>query len=173
MTVPGEYVIKAQKGEYVDYVVVTSSPSSGISYDCNRPMVGLNMFAPFSPQSGGCLLCLSPDLDEGTMNMVDEDLTNYIKYTKGLDLLSNTSIYGVKRIDGGIYETSGSVPRRVGFIMQAIDQFLTADVLKFFVIKTYPGDELQESSPIDEKRCGRRKPDRRQRQSDAVQFCRN
>lgn len=34
--------------------------------------------------------------------------------------------------------------------MQATDQFLTADLLKFFVIKTYLGDELQESSPIDE-----------------------
>ena len=150
MTVAGDYVIKAQKGDCVDYVVVTSSPSSGISYECNRPIVGLDMVAPFSPKGGGCLLCLSPDLDEGANNVVDEDLTNYIEYTKGLDLLSNTSIYGVQRVDGGIYEASETAPRRVGFIMQATDQFLTADVLKFFVIKTYLGDELQESSPIDE-----------------------
>lgn len=34
--------------------------------------------------------------------------------------------------------------------MQATDQFLTADLLKFFVIKTYLNGVLQESSPVDE-----------------------
>lgn len=149
MTVSGPYVVKAQKGDCVDYITVTKSPSSQISSECNRPIVGSNI-APFSPAGGGCLLCLSPDLDNGANNVVDEDLTNYIEYTKGLDLLSNTSIYGVQDIKGNIYDASTTAPRRVGFVMQATDQFLTADVLKFFVIKTYLGDNVQESSPIDE-----------------------
>lgn len=149
MTEVGSYVIKAQKGDCTDYVTITKSPSSQISSECNRPIVGSNV-APFSPAGGGCLLCLSPDLDNGAYNVVDEDLTNYIEYTKGLDLLSNTSIYGVQRTDGNVYDASTTAPRRVGFIMQATNQFLTADVLKFFVIKTYLGDNLQESSPIDE-----------------------
>lgn len=147
MNVAGNYLIKAQLGECVDFITITNAPISGISYDCNRPIVGKDV-EPFTPKGGGCLLCLSPDLDNGAFNVVDDDLTNYIEYTKGLDLLSNTSIYGVK--SGQTYTASTAEPRRVGFIMQATDQFLTADLLKFFVIKTYLGDELQESSPIDE-----------------------
>lgn len=149
MTKSGEYVIKAQKGNCIDYITINNSPVSQISSECNRPIVG-DYVKPYAPAGGGCLLCLSPDLDDNSDNVVDTDLTNYIEYTKGLDLLSNTSIYGVQRIDGIPYSASESEPRRVGFIMQATDQFLTADVLKFFVIKTYLGDNLQESSPIDE-----------------------
>lgn len=148
MTQSGEYVIKAQKGECVDFVVINNSPS-GISSDCNRPIVGQNI-RPYAPEGGGCLLCLSPDLDDNSDNVVDTNLDNYIEYTKGLDLLSNTSIYGVQKIGGLIYNATEEDPRRVGFVMQATDQFLTADLLKFFVIKTYLGNQLQESSPVDE-----------------------
>lgn len=149
MTESGEYIIKAQKGDCIDFVTINNSPTSSISSECNRPIVGDNV-EPYAPAGGGCLLCLSPDLDDNSRNVVDKDLTNYIEYTKGLDLLSNTSIYGVQKTDGSFYTASESEPRRVGFIMQATDQFLTADVLKFFVIKTYLGDNLQETSPIDE-----------------------
>lgn len=149
MTVDGMYVIKAQKGDCIDYITINRSPKSAISSECNRPIVGDNI-EPYAPAGGGCLLCLSPDLDDNSRNVVDEDLTNYIEYTKGLDLLSNTSIYGVQRTDEQVYPASEAEPRRVGFVMQATDQFLTADVLKFFVIKTYLDDQLQESSPIEQ-----------------------
>ena len=148
MTIEGTYVIKAQKGDCVGYVVINNTPSANISNECNRPIVGDDVY-PFTPEGGGCLLCLSPDLDEGALNVVDTDLSNYIEYTKGLDLLSNTSIYGVEKKNGR-FEASEDNPRRVGFVMQATDQFLAADVLKFFVIKTYLNGVLQESSPVDE-----------------------
>ena len=147
MTVQGEYIIQAEKGNCMDQVIINNKPT-GISYECNRPIVG-NGVEPFTPKGGGCLLCISPDLDpDKAFNVVDEDLTNYIEYTKGLDLLSNTSIYGVQ--SPTIYKASEENPRRVGFVMQATDQFLSADLLKFFVIKTYLNGELQESSPVDE-----------------------
>lgn len=147
MTVQGEYIIQAEKGNCMDQVIINNKPT-GISYECNRPIVG-NGVEPFTPKGGGCLLCISPDLDpDKAFNVVDEDLTNYIEYTKGLDLLSNTSIYGVQ--SPTIYDASEENPRRVGFVMQATDQFLSADLLKFFVIKTYLNGELQESSPVDE-----------------------
>ena len=115
----------------MDQVIINNKPT-GISYECNRPIVG-NGVEPFTPKGGGCLLCISPDLDpDKAFNVVDEDLTNYIEYTKGLDLLSNTSIYGVQ--SPTIYDASEENPRRVGFVMQATDQFLSADLLKFFVI---------------------------------------
>ena len=147
MTVAGEYVIKATKGDCVDHVIINNSPSAAISYECNRPIVGAGV-KPYAPAGGGCLLCLSPELDNGALNVVDEDLTNYIEYTKGLDLLSNTSIYGVE--SETVFTASEESPRRVGFVMQATDQFLTADLLKFFVIKTYMDGTLVESSPVDE-----------------------
>ena len=148
MTVQGEYIIQAQKGDCIDQVIINNTPT-GISNECNRPIVGTNI-VPFAPAGGGCLLCISPDLSDDSDNVVDTDLDNYIEYTKGLDLLSNTSIYGIEKVDGLIYNATPEDPRRVGFVMQATDQFLTADVLKFFVIKTYLGDQLQESSPVDE-----------------------
>ena len=42
--------------------------------------------------------CVYPGLDDNSNNVVDMDLDNYIEYTKGLDLLSNTSIYGVEKL---------------------------------------------------------------------------
>ena len=149
MILPGEYVIKAEKDGCTDFVTINNSPESNISSECNRPIVGENV-EHFAPHGGGCLLCISPDLDDNSRNVVDTDLTNYIEYTKGLDLLSNTSIYGVKRTDGVRYDASEENPIRVGFVMEATDQFLNADLLKFFVIKTYLGEEEVEASPADE-----------------------
>lgn len=91
MTEDGPYTIKAQKGDCVDYITINKSPMASISSECNRPIVG-DHIKPFAPAGGGCLLCLSPDLDDNSQNVVDTDLSNYIEYTKGLDLLSNLSL---------------------------------------------------------------------------------
>lgn len=40
MSKPGEYVIKAQKGNCEDFVTINNSPTSPISSECNRPIVG-------------------------------------------------------------------------------------------------------------------------------------
>lgn len=147
MTENGDYVIKGVLGSCEKTVTITRGGGSTISYDCNRPIVGDNI-STFSPKGGGCLLCLATGTTGTVENILDTDLTNYIEYTKGLNLASNTSIIGVQNLQN--YTASETVPRRVGFVMQATNQFLNVDLLKFFVIKTYLNGIEQESSLVDE-----------------------
>lgn len=148
LTTAGEYVIKATLGECVDYVTINKRPTSMISYSCNRPIVGDNVI-PFSPAGGGCLLCIATGTSENIGNVTDKDLNNYVEYTQGLDLAANTSVFGVDA--GKIYENVSAVsPLRVGFVMQATNQFLNLNLLKFFVIKTYLDGVEQESSLVNE-----------------------
>lgn len=78
-----------------------------------RPIVGKDV-EPFTPKGGGCLLCLSPDLDNGAFNVVDDDFDNYIEYYEGIGLLRvNTSIYGVK--SGQTY--TAPPPNLVGLVL--------------------------------------------------------
>lgn len=148
LTTAGEYVIKAMLGECVDYVTINKRPTSTIDYSCNRPIVGDNV-TPFSPVGGGCLLCIATGTGENIGNVIDNDLNNYVEYTQGLDLAANTSVFGVDA--GKKYEdVSAATPLRVGFVMQATNQFLNLNLLKFFVIKTYLDGVEQESSLVNE-----------------------
>lgn len=148
MNQAGEYVIKATLGACTDSLTITKGSVPGVSYNCNRPIVGDGII-PFSPKGGGCLLCLATGTNGNVENVTDVDLTNYVEYTQGLDLASNTSVFGIENTQG-VYNESGTTPVRVGFIMQATNQFLNVNLLKFFVIKTYLDGKEQESSLVEE-----------------------
>lgn len=148
MTVPGDYVIRAILGNCVDSVTITKNPVSNISSGCNRPIV--NSAYRFSPKGGGCLLCLAEGTHGNVENVFDDDLNNYVEYTNGLSLAANTSVFGVGVPVENSFTASDAAPRRVGFVMQATSQFLDANVLKFFVIKTYLDGKEQESSLVNE-----------------------
>lgn len=148
MTEVGDYEIKGSLGNCEKIVKVTKGSTPGISYNCNRPISGDNI-QNYSPKGGGCLLCIATGTNGKIENIYDTDLTNYIEYTKGLDLASNTSIVGVQNMNQ-VYRASEAEPRRVGFVMQATNQFLNVDLLKFFVIKTYLDGVEQESSLVEQ-----------------------
>lgn len=148
MSQTGDYVVRATLGSCERLVTITRNPVSGISYDCNRPIVGDHV-TTYSPPGGGCLLCLATGTTGTVENVIDTDLTNYIEYTQGLDLAGNTSVFGVQNTTQ-IYDASEESPRRVGFVMQATNQFLNLNLLKFFVIKTYLNDVEQESSLVEQ-----------------------
>lgn len=148
MTKDGNYQIKVILGSCEKIVTVTKNAEAGVSYNCNRPIVGSHV-TTYSPTGGGCLLCLATGTTGTVENVLDGNLTNYIEYTQGLDLASNTSIFGVYNTTEK-YEASPTTPRRVGFVMQATNQFLNANLLKFFVVKTYLDGVEQESSLADE-----------------------
>lgn len=148
MTERGDYVIKGTLGNCEKTVTVTKNPETQVSYDCNRPIVGENITA-YTPKGGGCLLCLATGKDGTVENIYDTNLNNYVNYTQGFDLASNTSIVGLYNTTEK-YKASESAPRRVGFVMQATSQFLNVDLLKFFVIKTYLDGVEQESSLVEQ-----------------------
>lgn len=148
MTAPGNYVVKGVYGNCSDSITVTKGGIANVSQDCNRPIIGEGITA-FSPAGGGCLLCLATGTSGSVDNIFDTDLTNYVEYTQGIDLAGNTSIIGLQN-NTGIYRASTESPRRVGFVMQATNQFLDVDLLKFFVIKTYLNGVEQESSLVEQ-----------------------
>lgn len=143
----GDYLVKAMKGNCVGYVKITRDPQSNISPKCNQPIVGDNIVT-YSPEGGGCLLCLATGTNNDVNNMIDTDLNNFVEYTQGFDLASNTSIVGVQNTSRP-YKPTSNKPIRVGFVMEATNQFLNVNLLKFFVIKTYKGGEEVESSLVN------------------------
>lgn len=147
MTKDGTYVVAATLGNCSDTIRITRHPDDGTSYDCNRPLVGTDV-STFAPEGGGCLLCIATGTTGTVANITDGDLTNYIEYTQGLDLASNTSIIGIH--NATTIFASEAEPRRVGFVMQATNQFLNVNLLKFFVIKTYLDGVEQESSLVEQ-----------------------
>lgn len=148
ITAQGEYVIQATLGTCTDIVTIYKKPISDVKLSCNRPIVGSNI-TTYSPAGGGCLLCLATGTNGNVENVINTDLTDYVEYTQGLDLASNTSIFGVQNMQNP-YEANAENPIRVGFVMQATNQFLNLDLLKFFVIKTYYKGEEVESSLVEE-----------------------
>lgn len=148
MTATGDYIIKATLGECVDYVTITKNTVYSNLSECNRPI--LNSAYRFRPKGGGCLLCLADGVQGNVENIFDDDLNNYVEYTNGLSLAANTSVFGIGVPIDNRFSASESEPRRVGFVMQATSQFLNANVLKFFVIKTYLDGKEQESSLVNE-----------------------
>lgn len=148
MTVAGDYIIKATLGDCVDYVTVTRNSQSSAFSNCNKPI--LNSAYRFRPKGGGCLLCLADGVEGSVENVFDDDLNNYVEYTNGLSLAANTSVFGIGVPLENKFTATELEPRRVGFVMQATSQFLNANVLKFFVIKTYLNGVEQESSLVNE-----------------------
>lgn len=156
MSLPGKYVVEAVYtateeaggGTFRQTVTITRKETPSIT-GCNNLITiaeypGIEL-GRSSTISGGCLLCLA----EGTNNagyIIDADPDNYASYYNILSLAANTHITGIKTgetINGAGKEI------RVGFTFQPNATLLSADALKFFVVKLFRNGTEVLSSEVD------------------------
>lgn len=141
MTTNGNYVIKAQytlDGQTTEaYAIITRDKKETVS-GCNVTMTGsgYSVQEPIGIQGGISLF----NKIEDTSNLTDSDESNYAEATNVLSLLQMGGLVGVKS-DSEIAPDYGS-KTRVGFVMQTSNQLLGADVLKYFFIRLYNGNNV-------------------------------
>lgn len=141
MTTDGNYVIKAQytlDGQTTEaYAIITRKKKETVS-GCNVTMIGsgYSVQEPIGIQGGISLFKKIED----TSNLTDSDESNYAEATNVLSLLQMGGLVGVKS-DSEIAPSNGS-KTRVGFVMQTSNQLLGADVLKYFFIRLYNGNDV-------------------------------
>lgn len=142
MDITGDYVVKATykdtTGNISEHIfVVTREKKSQKS--CETPLVNkehLNLYQAYVPDKF-ILVQVGADNREGELKkIVNEDLTDYIEYKKGLQInvVANDPIVGVKRTDGGVINSEKN-KIRVGFVINKKQNFLGVDALKFLRIK--------------------------------------
>lgn len=142
MTTNGNYVIKAQytlDGQTTEaYAIITRDKKETVS-GCNVTMIGsgYSVQEPIGIQGGISLF----KKIEGTSNLTDPDESNYAEATNVLSLLQMGGLVGVKS-DSEIDPPSDGSKTRVGFVMQTSNQLLGADVLKYFFIRLYNGNDV-------------------------------
>lgn len=145
MTVNGDYVVKAvytreEKEISWSYAVIHRNKKEAEA-GCNTMMIntsanqGQYTVVESSGSQGGISLF---NKINNRQNLVDGDYTNYAEATNVLSLIQFGSLAGVHSSQD-IAPQGGKT--RVGFVMQANNQLLGADVLKFFFIRLYKDGE--------------------------------
>lgn len=102
---------------------------------CNDPIVGKGAVVDLINTDLGCVLCGNPGLE----NIVDGDLSNFMTFSALASLAGLTPLVSIK-------DTWQDYPAdtRVGFVVEAGNILLGADLLDNFTIRTYLDNSLQE-----------------------------
>ena len=96
-----------------------------------------NGAAVYAPLGGGCLLCVGEGTNfTGKNNLIDSNPDNFITYNNLASIAANTSIVGIRTASDKPVNASKS-QIRTGFVIQTSTRLLSADVLKFFIIRLY------------------------------------
>lgn len=135
--VTGDYVFRATASDgCTGTVTITKGVTITIDPDCNRP---LNENVELSTQvydSSGSLLTI--DNLKNKENITDASMSTYAEYTGGVTLATNIQIVGVKQTSSAATKwNSGTQGSRVGFVVEANQTLLNADVLEFFRVRLY------------------------------------
>lgn len=153
MSLPGQYrveaVYTAEQGETSHQTVTITRRETPDMQGCNNlitiadyPDISLGRSSTIS---GGCLLCVAEGTN-GAANIIDSNPDNYASYYNVLSLASNTHITGIK-VGQTINEERKEV--RVGFTFQPTLSLLSADALKFFIVKLFKDGNEVKSSEVD------------------------
>mgnify|MGYP001306670663 FL=1 len=138
MTVDGDYSVlvtytTVDGATYSQTVVITRKAKVMEGADCNTLITATkNKAEAYTPAGGGSLISIS-DIS-GVNNILDDNPDNYAVYTKGVTLLGNIGILGIKTSDGSALTPSGR-EIRTGFTVQSTSSLLSLDALTFFRIR--------------------------------------
>lgn len=93
---------------------------------------------------GGLVQILVNGKDSG--NIIDNDPDTYARYGEGISVAKNLCIAAIGLKSPISPQETGNRRIRAGFTLQTTFDFLSADLLNFFVVKLYNGDRLVASS---------------------------
>lgn len=104
---------------------------------CGTPLDATANNVELGSGSGGGLIVI--DGLENADNIIDGDLNSYASYAGGLQIADNTCIVKVSKTDGSKFDKEQAAV--VGFVAETPAQVLGANVLTFYRIVLYNGDE--------------------------------
>lgn len=149
MTIDGEYVflVTAEDGICVDSVVITRGDEADFRSLAKETTLlasdGYELGMGYHETSANLIsisdMTGSDGYTDGT-ELLDDDLTNYVSYSGGLQLAGANRIIGVKKTDGVIYDGSKADaldPIRVGFVIELEQNNLGLSLLDAFQIRCY------------------------------------
>lgn len=133
----GDYVFQATVSDgCTSTVTITKGVTYTIDPDCNRPLNENVELSTKVYDSSGSLLTI--DNLKNKEHIIDASMSTYAEYTGGVTLATNIQIVGVKQTSSAATKwKSGTNGSRVGFIVEANQTLLNADVLGFFRIRLY------------------------------------
>jgi len=157
MTVNGSYQVTgtytaANGTVYTQTATITRNATSNGSASCNTLITSTsNGASVYAPSGGGCLLCIGEGTNfTGKGNLIDSNPDNYITYYNVASIAANTSIVGIRTAPATPINTSKALIR-TGFVIQTSTKLLSADVLKYFIIRLYRnGVKVFESTADDD-----------------------
>ena len=117
------------------FTITKEDPDTSCNQWMNQTSVGASIASPVD-NSSGCLLCISTE-NKDIDNLIDADPTNFATYTGVLDLAANKTIVAV-HLNNPIQVPAGD-KIRTGFVIQAANELLNVDALKFFRVRLYNG----------------------------------
>lgn len=143
ITSDGDYTVEAtyfKDDKTIIQRAIITRKTTGITEGCNNPMINTGSQSGFKAQttknSGGQLIDIFSSTHRAE-NLVDLDPNNYAECISALSLLQAKGIVAVTS-DNKIITTEAT---RVGFVMQTSNTLLSADVLRYFFIRLYNGNE--------------------------------
>lgn len=143
ITSDGDYTVEATYSKDDKTIIqraIITRKTTGIAQGCNNPMINTGNQSGFKAQatinSGGQLIDIFSSTHSAG-NLVDSDPNNYAECISALSLLQAKGIVAVTS-DNKITTTDAT---RVGFVMQTSNTLLSADVLRYFFIRLYNGND--------------------------------
>lgn len=143
ITSDGDYTVEATYSKDDKTIIqraIITRITTDIDEGCNTPMINTGNQSGFNAQatinSGGQLIDIFSSTHSAE-NLVDSDPNNYAECISALSLLQAKGIVAVTS-DNKITTTEAT---RVGFVMQTSNTLLSADVLRYFFIRLYNGNE--------------------------------
>lgn len=143
ITSDGDYIVEATYSKDDKTIIqraIITRITTDIDEGCNTPMINTGNQSGFNAQatinSGGQLVDIFSSTHSAE-NLVDSDPNNYAECISALSLLQAKGIVAVTS-DNKITTTEAT---RVGFVMQTSNTLLSADVLRYFFIRLYNGNE--------------------------------
>ena len=153
--VPGTYEMEANYVSPTDGQTITQNfainyvEPTEVGKSCNNPIVGDGVTTFHPDGMEGFLLGVDGGFSGTSGNVTDTNLNNYVETKGSLKLIENQVIFGVRNTKK-VYEASEAEPRRVGFVLQASSDLLTANLLDFVAIDLYKDGVKVQSSLADE-----------------------
>lgn len=136
MTTEGDYTFQATASDgCTGTVTITKGITRSIDPGCDEAISATSLALSDNTHGiTGSLISISNLKDE--TNIIDDNLYTYAEYTGGLSVAENLEITGIRRTDGDSW-SSGTSGSRVGFVVEANQTFLNADVLSFLRVRLY------------------------------------
>lgn len=152
MNVEGPYVVKAtyREGDK-DPIICTATITrkAKVKTYCNNPLTNEEdkeaEWEAYAINDDWGVKIFGQNYKGNLANVVDDRTDNFITAdASAVSLINNAGIIGVRALNGQKINSGGNKVVRAGFVINRVNEFLAADVLKFLQIKLFNGtDEVQ------------------------------